>query len=74
MFFSRRHRSGNDRFLPAKVATLLVGGLLGLAGMRAGNPLLVSGAIVVVLVGFLLRFLPQLENGERPEDQRPPEH
>lgn len=57
MFFQRRRRSGPDRFLPAKLATLIVGGVLGLVGMRVGNSLLVSIAIGVVLVGFLLRFV-----------------
>lgn len=63
MLFSRR-RSGPDRFVRLKVATLIVGGVLGLVGMRAGNSVLVGVAIVVVLVGFLLRFLP----AHRPPD------
>jgi len=58
MFFSRRRPTRSDRLLPLKIATLLVGGVLGLAGMRAGNSLLVGLAIVVVVIGFLLRFLP----------------
>lgn len=59
VFFRRRRRSGSDRFLPVKRATLIVGGVLGLVGMRVHSSLLVSAAIGVVLVGFLLRFVPQ---------------
>lgn len=59
MFFSRGRRSGADRLLPLKVASLIGGGVLGLVGMRAGNSFLVSIAIGVVLAGFLLRFLPR---------------
>lgn len=66
MFISRRRRSGRDRFLRVKIATLIVGGVLGLIGMSAGNSLLVSIAIGVALVGFLLRFLPQ---GEEPTNK-----
>lgn len=58
MFFVRRNRSGPDRFVRIKLATLIVGAVLGLVGMRTGHPLLVSIAIGVVLVGFFLRFLP----------------
>lgn len=72
MFFSRRHRSGPDRFLPAKLATLVVGGVLGLIGMRTDNALLVSVAAAVVLLGFLLRFIrdPGMD-GEAPEPRSP---
>ncbi|MBI4342220.1 MAG: hypothetical protein HY599_02500 [Candidatus Omnitrophica bacterium] len=67
MFLGRRRRSGPDRFLVVKLATLIVGGVLGLVGMRAGNSWLVGIAIGVVLVGFLLRFLPQREHSESSE-------
>jgi len=59
VFFHGRRRAGPDRFLLVKLATLILGGVLGLVGMRVGNSLLVSVAIGVVLVGFLLRFLPK---------------
>jgi hypothetical protein len=58
VFFSRR-RSGPDPLVRVRLATLIVGGVLGLVGMRFDNSLLVSGAIGVVLVGFLIRFLPR---------------
>ncbi len=71
MFFSRRHRSGPDRLLPVKLATLILGGVLGLVGMRLGNPLLVSVAIGVVLVGFFLRFVPQPGSDADAGDREP---
>lgn len=69
MFFSRHRRSGRDRFLPIKLATLLVGGVLGLVGMRLNNSLLVTVAIGVVLVGFLLRFV---RRADSPGDAKDP--
>ena len=57
VFLSKRPRSSPDRLLPVKLATLVVGVVLGLAGMRTGSSLLVSLAIGVVLVGVFLRFL-----------------
>ena len=44
--------------LPFKTGALITGTLLGLTGMRIGSSLLVSGAMMVVLLGFLLRFVP----------------
>lgn len=64
MFFSRRPRTAPDRFLPVKLAALVGGGILGLVGMRIESTLLVSIAIAVVLVGFLLRFVRQPGPGE----------
>jgi hypothetical protein len=58
MFISRHQRSGPDRFLAFKTGALITGILLGLAGMRVGSSVLVSVAIAVVLLGFLLRFVP----------------
>jgi hypothetical protein len=62
MFF-RRSRVGRDRYLPLRLAALLAGGVLGLMGMRQDNALVVDAAIVVVLAGFLLRFLPDKVSG-----------
>jgi multisubunit Na+/H+ antiporter MnhF subunit len=59
VFFSRRPRTGRDRFLPVKLALLMVGGVLGLIGMRINSSLLVNIAIAAVLLGFLLRFVRQ---------------
>jgi hypothetical protein len=58
MFLSRHHR-GRDRFVRIKLACLVLGGVLGLVGMRLDSVLLVNVAIVIVLAGFALRFVPQ---------------
>lgn len=71
VFFRRRSRSGLDRFLAVKLATLILGGVLGLVGMRAGNALLVSVAIGVVLVGFLLRFVRHPDAEADAKDREP---
>jgi len=72
MFFSHRTRSGRDRFLPLKTVTLVVGGLLGLGGMRLGSTLLIGLAIVVVSVGFLLRFVRPADAADAADDTKDP--
>jgi hypothetical protein len=57
MFLSHERRR-RDRFIWAKLTSLLVGGVVGLIGMRSDNTLLVDIAIGLILVGFALRFLP----------------
>jgi len=59
VFFRYRRRSGPDPLVRVKLAMLILGAVLGLVGMRFDLPLLVSVAIGVVLVGFLLRFAPK---------------
>jgi hypothetical protein len=63
MFISRERR-GRDRFLWFKLACLVLGGVLGLVGMSRDRPLLVDLAIVVILAGFALRFVPQKTGAE----------
>jgi hypothetical protein len=68
MFLSR-HRRGHDRFVWIKLACLVLGGVLGLVGMRLDSVVLVDVAIVIVLAGFALRFVPQqsaIEGSEAP--------
>ncbi len=72
MFINRRRRSGRDRLLPAKVVTLLIGGVLAAVGMSAGNSTLVNVAIAVVLVGFLLRFWPHPRDPADQPESAPP--
>jgi membrane protein implicated in regulation of membrane protease activity len=67
MFISRERR-GRDRFLWAKLACLVLGGVLGLIGMRRESVLLVNLAIAVILVGFGLRFVPQKTEQSDVED------
>ena len=56
MFVSRQRR-GPDRFARIKLACLVLGGGLGLVGMRLGSAVLVDVAIVIVLAGFGLRVV-----------------
>lgn len=68
--FVSRHRRGRDRFIWIKLACLVLGGVLGLVGMRLESAVLVYVAIVIVLAGFALRFVRQqsaVEGTEPPE-------
>ena len=71
MFFYRRRRSGPDGFLAVKLATFILGAVLGLVGMRIDKPFLVTVAIGVVLVGFLLRFSPKARSDADHNDPPP---
>jgi membrane protein implicated in regulation of membrane protease activity len=66
MFLASRARRGSDRYLRWKMAALVVGAVLVLAGARLGRPLLVWIGIAALVAGFVLRFLPQRlsEDGE----------
>lgn len=68
MLLRRARYPGRDRFLVWKLASFVLGSVLGLIGMWREDGRLVNTAIAVVLVGFLLRFLPQASG----EDFRPP--
>lgn len=57
MFVSRRRR-GSDDNLGWKMATLAVAAVLILLGVRLGQDWLIWSAIGVLLLGFVLRFLP----------------
>jgi hypothetical protein len=59
MFLASRARRGPDRYLRWKMAALVVGAALVLAGARVGRPLLVWTGIAALVVGIVLRFLPQ---------------
>lgn len=74
VFATRRRRSGPDPFLRVKLVTLILGGVLGLVGMRVESRLLVSAAIGLVLVGFFLRFVRRhdAEADIREQDPRAP--
>jgi hypothetical protein len=70
--FVSRHRRGRDRFVRLKLACLVLGGVLGLVGMRLGNVVLVNVAIVIVLAGFALRFVPRQPAAKATEPPAPP--
>jgi hypothetical protein len=57
MFRASRGRSGEDRFFAVKVALLVVGAALGIAGMAYEIGWLVWAAIAVVGTGIILRLL-----------------
>jgi hypothetical protein len=59
MFLASRARRGPDRYLRWKMAALVVGAVLVLAGARLGRPLFVWIGIAALVVGYVLRFLPQ---------------
>ena len=59
MFLASRARRRPDRNVRWKIAALVAGALLVLAGARLGRPLLVWIGIAALAVGFALRFLPQ---------------
>lgn len=83
MIFLDRSRREEDPHLEWKIVLFWVGAALALAGMAMERPLLVTVAIVVLVVGFLLRFLPSTSSGPSPsseetgreeerEEERPP--
>jgi len=71
VFFLKRRRPGPDPLVRIKLATFIVGAVLGLVGMRFNNSLLVTVAIGVVLVGFLLRFSPKARSDADHNDPPP---
>lgn len=63
--FIRRGDDGPDPHVRWKVAAFAAGAVVGLVGMALESRLVVGAAIVVLGVGFLLRFLPRnREEGE----------
>jgi hypothetical protein len=68
MFLASRARRGSDRYLRWKMAALVVGAVLVLAGARLGRPLLVWIGIAALAAGFTLRFLPQRLSDEGDAD------
>ena len=59
MFLASRARRRPDRNVRWKMAALVAGALLVLAGARLGRPLLVWIGIAALTAGLALRFLPQ---------------
>ena len=56
MFLDRRRRAG--KYLEWKVRIFAVAAVLGLAGIALDNRWMTGAAIMVLMGGFLLRFLP----------------
>jgi hypothetical protein len=61
-----RERRGEDRYLNVKVAIFCLGAGIAMVGIASGRRWIVNLAIVVLLVGFLLRFLPKRTQNEAP--------
>lgn len=57
IFTSRRNRGGPDVWLPLKVALFIAGAAAAVAGMALQRDWLITAAIVLLGVGFLLRFV-----------------
>jgi len=64
LFFADRSNRTDDRYLVWKVRMFAIGATLGLAGMFLDQKWLVWAAIVVLVVGFFLRFLPPASSSE----------
>lgn len=68
MFIDRTPR-GEDPWLDLKVWSFTVGALLAFAGIYLDASWLIWVAIVVLLVGFAARFLPDGADDQEPDDQ-----
>jgi len=67
MFLDRRRRAG--KYLEWKVRVFTVAAVLGLAGIAVDNRWMTGAAIMVLMGGVLLRFLPDgSRTGEGDED------
>ena len=69
MVFVDRSSRTPDRFLIWKVRLFAIGATLGLAGMFMDQRAMIWGAIGVLVVGFLLRFLPHREGKDGQEGE-----
>lgn len=68
VFLASRSRRDPDRYVRWKMAALVAGALLVLAGARLGRPLLVWIGIAALAGGFLLRLLPRPRSGGEGSD------
>jgi hypothetical protein len=59
MIFSSRKNRGEDPHLDWKVRIFFLGALLALVGIARDSRLLVGLAVGVLLLGFVLRFIPR---------------
>jgi hypothetical protein len=64
MFFASRRRRGSDPWLDWKVRLFFMGAILAAVGIASDRSWLVISAIVVLLAGVALRFLPGGETDE----------
>jgi len=72
VIFTRRGKNGADPFLERKVQLFLAGGALALVGVGLDSSLLVGLAIMILVFGMALRFIPRRGpscDGEVPEGE-----
>jgi hypothetical protein len=60
-----REKRGPDPYLSAKVAIFCIGVVVAFIGMKLDKSWIISLAIGILLVGFILRFFPR----ERPPEE-----
>lgn len=65
LFRASRKKRGPDPYLAAKIALFVLGAAVAFVGMAIDKQWVISVAIGILFVGFLLRFLPK--------DRTPPE-
>lgn len=58
LFIRRSRREGSDPHLKLKVVLFVLGAIMAIAGMLLVWTWLVAAAMVVLGVGFIVRFLP----------------
>ena len=67
MIFASRRARGADPFLHIKVQAFFAAAALALIGIGVDSSLLVGLAIVILLVGMLIRFFPTKEQADPDE-------
>ena len=58
IFRPSREKRGSDPFLIAKIAIFVLGATVALIGIATNTDWVITVAIAILLVGFILRFLP----------------
>jgi hypothetical protein len=65
-FRPSRERRGEDSYLNVKVALFCLGAGIAMVGVASGKRWVINLAILVLLIGFVLRFLPKSGESEAP--------
>ena len=68
LFRISRKQRGPDPFLAAKVAIFCIGVVVAFLGMKLNKSWIISIAIGILLVGFILRFFPREKNDKDDPD------
>ncbi|MGH7476620.1 MAG: hypothetical protein ACRELD_10050 [Longimicrobiales bacterium] len=70
LFRPSRETRGPDPYLDWKIGAFMLGAALGVAGMITNRRALIVAAIVVLFLGFLLRFLPRDDRSAKDADSQ----